>query len=171
MLRRTFLKLIATTGGSLAVSTNALAQSGTGTATPASEGSAMETTGAQSGYAPVNGLEMYYEMHGTGGTPLVLVHGAFMSIESAFGALIPTLAADRQVIAVELQVTDGRRGVIRHLLVRDGAIDVRGAPVTLLLRRDHLPRLGEPRQERVHHLDRLVGAVQEQRGPASPRIS
>lgn len=58
---------------------------------------------AQKNYAAVNGLQMYYEIHGTGGQPLLLLHGAYMSIDSAFGKLLPTLAATRQVIAVELQ--------------------------------------------------------------------
>jgi pimeloyl-ACP methyl ester carboxylesterase len=62
----------------------------------------MTTTSANSGYAEVNGLKLYYEIHGAG-EPLLLLHGAYMSIESAFGRMIPTLAARRQVIAVELQ--------------------------------------------------------------------
>jgi pimeloyl-ACP methyl ester carboxylesterase len=53
------------------------------------------------GYASVNGLEMYYEIHGTG-RPLVLLHGALMTIEQ-FGDVLPTLAKTRQVIAVEQQ--------------------------------------------------------------------
>jgi pimeloyl-ACP methyl ester carboxylesterase len=57
---------------------------------------------AKTGYAPVNGLKMYYEIHGTG-KPLVLLHGAFNSINMAFGQLIPELSKKRQVIAVELQ--------------------------------------------------------------------
>jgi pimeloyl-ACP methyl ester carboxylesterase len=52
-------------------------------------------------YAEVNGLEMYYEIHGTG-RPLVLLHGAYMTIE-AMGEVVPELARTRQVIAVELQ--------------------------------------------------------------------
>ena len=55
-----------------------------------------------SGYAPVNGLKMYYEIHGEG-TPIVLLHGAFNTINLAFGSLIPELAKNRKVIAVELQ--------------------------------------------------------------------
>jgi pimeloyl-ACP methyl ester carboxylesterase len=55
-----------------------------------------------SGYAPVNGLKMYYEVHGNG-KPLVLLHGAFNTINLAFGQLIPALSKNRQVIAVELQ--------------------------------------------------------------------
>jgi pimeloyl-ACP methyl ester carboxylesterase len=55
----------------------------------------------RSGYAPVNGLQMYYEIHGQG-RPLVVLHGAFMTIE-LLGKLVPELARTRQVIAVELQ--------------------------------------------------------------------
>jgi len=52
-------------------------------------------------YSEVNGLRMYYEVHGSG-APLVLLHGALMTIEG-FGPLLPALAEGRQVIAVELQ--------------------------------------------------------------------
>jgi pimeloyl-ACP methyl ester carboxylesterase len=53
------------------------------------------------GYAPVNGLKMYYEIHGAG-RPLVLIHGAFMTVE-AWGETLTELAKTRKVIAVELQ--------------------------------------------------------------------
>jgi pimeloyl-ACP methyl ester carboxylesterase len=56
----------------------------------------------KSGYANVNDVKMYYEIHGTG-IPLVLLHGSFMTIDLNFGQLIPELAKNRQVIAVELQ--------------------------------------------------------------------
>jgi pimeloyl-ACP methyl ester carboxylesterase len=52
-------------------------------------------------YAEVNGLKMYYEIHGTG-QPLVLLHGAFMTI-NAMQPLVSELAKSRQVIGVELQ--------------------------------------------------------------------
>src|SRR5215211_117692 len=52
-------------------------------------------------YAEVNGLEMYYEIHGTG-EPLVVLHGAYMTID-AMGEVVPGLGKLRQVIAVELQ--------------------------------------------------------------------
>jgi len=53
-------------------------------------------------YAPVNGLQLYYETRGSG-RPLVLLHGGLMTIELNFGRLLEPLAASRQVIAVELQ--------------------------------------------------------------------
>jgi pimeloyl-ACP methyl ester carboxylesterase len=55
-----------------------------------------------SGYAPVNGLKMYYEIHGSG-KPLVLIHGSYMNIDLNYGQLIPELAKKRQVIALEMQ--------------------------------------------------------------------
>lgn len=54
------------------------------------------------GYAPVNGLQMYWDSRGEGGTPLVVTHGGF-GLTTMFGDLLDRLAADRQVIAVELQ--------------------------------------------------------------------
>src|SRR6476469_3335560 len=53
-------------------------------------------------YASVNGLQLYYETHGSG-RPLVLLHGGLMTIDLNFGPLLEPLAASRQVIAVELQ--------------------------------------------------------------------
>jgi pimeloyl-ACP methyl ester carboxylesterase len=53
-------------------------------------------------YAPVNGLQLYYEIRGTG-RPLVLLHGGLMTIDLNWGPLLEPLAASRQVIAVELQ--------------------------------------------------------------------
>jgi len=55
-----------------------------------------------SGYAPVNGIKMYYEIHGEG-TPLVLIHGGGSTIQTSFGKMLPLLAQDYKVIAVELQ--------------------------------------------------------------------
>src|ERR1700674_1015974 len=53
-------------------------------------------------YASVNGLQLHYEVHGSG-RPLVLLHGGLMTIDLNFGLLIEPLAASRQIIAVELQ--------------------------------------------------------------------
>ncbi|QIL41831.1 alpha/beta hydrolase [Pedobacter sp. HDW13] len=57
---------------------------------------------ASSGYAPVNGLKIYYETYGEG-APLVLLHGAFMTIGTNWSQLIPELAKTHKVIAVEMQ--------------------------------------------------------------------
>jgi len=60
------------------------------------------------GYAPVNGLSMYYEIHGSGsGEPLVLLHGSFMTISNNWTGWIGELSNARQVIAAEMQ-GDGR---------------------------------------------------------------
>src|SRR5215510_13703085 len=56
----------------------------------------------KTGYAPVNGLKMYYEIHGQG-DPVVLLHGAFMTITNNWPDAIAMLAKSRQVIAVEMQ--------------------------------------------------------------------
>ena len=53
-------------------------------------------------YAPVNGLQLYYEVLGSG-QPLVLLHGGLLTIDLSFGPLLERLAASRQVIGVELQ--------------------------------------------------------------------
>ncbi|SFP53994.1 alpha/beta fold hydrolase [Parafilimonas terrae] len=55
-----------------------------------------------SGYAPVNGIKVYYEIYGEG-RPIVLLHGAFMTINGNWGELIPELSKTRKVIAIELQ--------------------------------------------------------------------
>ena len=58
-------------------------------------------TPASSGYAPVNGSKVYYEVYGTG-DPIVLLHGAYMTINSNWSELIPVLSKTRKVIALEL---------------------------------------------------------------------
>ncbi len=55
----------------------------------------------QKGYASVNGLNLYYEIHGSG-EPLILLPGGFETVE-AMGEIVPQLAATRRVIGVELQ--------------------------------------------------------------------
>jgi pimeloyl-ACP methyl ester carboxylesterase len=60
----------------------------------------------QSGYAPVNGLDMYYEIHGAANDkspPLVLLHGGGSTIETSFGKVLPSFAKTRQVIAFDQQ--------------------------------------------------------------------
>jgi pimeloyl-ACP methyl ester carboxylesterase len=53
-------------------------------------------------YASVNGLRLYYEIHGSG-RPIVLLHGGLLTIDLNFGSWLEPLAVNRQVIAVELQ--------------------------------------------------------------------
>ncbi len=60
------------------------------------------STPADSGYVPVNGIKVYYEVYGEG-KPIVLLHGAFYTIEMNWGQLIPELSKTRKVIAIELQ--------------------------------------------------------------------
>jgi pimeloyl-ACP methyl ester carboxylesterase len=98
----------------------------------------MASNAPQTGYAPVNGLNMYYEIHGAG-QPLVVLHGAYMTIE-LMGKLVSGLAASRQVIAVEFQghghtpdvdrpityehLADDMAALLRHLGI--GSADVYG---------------------------------------------
>ena len=58
-------------------------------------------TKAAGQYADVNGIKLYYEIHGAG-APLILLHGGLGAI-SMFGPNLPALAKGRQVIAVDLQ--------------------------------------------------------------------
>jgi pimeloyl-ACP methyl ester carboxylesterase len=83
-------------------------------------------TGPQTGYAPVNGLQMYYEIHGSGGTPLLLLHGGLFDIDLQFGELIPALAANRQVIATDFQGHGRTNDIDRPLRSADLASDVIG---------------------------------------------
>src|SRR5579884_665420 len=56
----------------------------------------------KSGYAPVNGIQVYYEVYGEG-KPLILLHGAFYTIQMNWGQLIPELSKTRKIIAIEFQ--------------------------------------------------------------------
>src|SRR5437660_11277576 len=56
------------------------------------------TTALKTGYAPVNGLKLYYEIHGTG-EPLILLHGGLAATEM-FAGVMPGFWADRSVMAV-----------------------------------------------------------------------
>lgn len=72
-------------------------------------------------YAEVNGLKMYYEVHGEG-RPLVALHGGLHTIDASFGAVLPALAEDRQVIAIELQ-GHGHTGDIDRLPLLENLAD------------------------------------------------
>src|SRR3984957_6090364 len=75
------------------------------------------------GYAPVNGLKMYYEVHGSG-QPVVLLHGAFMTITSNWDGWIGELAKTRKVIAVEMQGHGRTADIPRDLTSENLADDV-----------------------------------------------
>ena len=87
-------------------------------------------------YAEVNGLNMYYESHGTG-QPLVVLHGAYMTID-AMGEIVSALAETQQVITVELQghgrtadidrrlsyelMADDIAALLRHLVIEEADV-------------------------------------------------
>jgi pimeloyl-ACP methyl ester carboxylesterase len=87
-----------------------------------SEGDEMNDTSTRGNYAEVNGLNMYYEIHGTG-QPLVLLHGAYMTID-LMGEVVPALAETRQVIAVELQGHGRTADIDRPLIYEQMADDI-----------------------------------------------
>ncbi len=80
---------------------------------------------ADSGYAAVNGTKIYYEVYGEG-QPLVLLHGAFMTIGLNWGALIPELMKTRKVIAIEMQGHGHSPFSNRQLSLNNFAADVKG---------------------------------------------
>jgi pimeloyl-ACP methyl ester carboxylesterase len=94
----------------------------------ANTGTESANAALKTGYASVNGLEMYYEIHGSGsGTPLVLLHGAFSAIGTSFGALLPSLAKGRQVIGFELQAHGHTADIDRPLTLEQMADDTAAA--------------------------------------------
>lgn len=82
------------------------------------------TTSAQRGYETINGLRMYYEVHGAG-QPLVLLHGGMMTV-AGLGPLLPALAQTRRVIAVELEGHGRTADLDRPLSANQMAEDVAG---------------------------------------------
>src|SRR6187551_2925532 len=68
----------------------------------ASSSSGQKIKPSNSGYAPANGIKVYYEVYGEG-RPLVLLHGAFYTIDLNWEQLIPELSKNRKVIAFEMQ--------------------------------------------------------------------
>jgi pimeloyl-ACP methyl ester carboxylesterase len=74
-------------------------------------------------FADINGLRLYHQIHGSG-RPVVLLHGGLLTIDVMFGPLLPTLAARRQVIAVELQGHGRTADAARTMSVDQLADDV-----------------------------------------------
>lgn len=81
------------------------------------------------GYAPVNGLKMYYEIHesvGGSGEPVVLLHGAFMAITDDWRVWISELSKTRKVIAIEMQGHGRTADIKRDITSENLADDVAG---------------------------------------------
>lgn len=76
-----------------------------------------------SGYAPVNGLKLYYEIHGSG-TPLVLIHGGGSTMQTTFGRVIHAFAETHKVIAVEMQAHGRTADIDRPLSFEQDADDI-----------------------------------------------
>jgi pimeloyl-ACP methyl ester carboxylesterase/uncharacterized membrane protein len=77
----------------------------------------------KTGYVSVNGLNMYYEIYGSG-SPLVLIHGGGSTIETSFGRVLPSFAKTHTVIAVELQAHGHTADIDRPLSFAQDADDV-----------------------------------------------
>src|SRR6188508_1886868 len=76
-----------------------------------------------SGYANVNGLKMYYEIHGSG-TPLVLIHGGGSTVLTTFGRVLHDFAKTHKVIAVEMQAHGHTQDIDRPLSFQQDADDI-----------------------------------------------
>ena len=83
----------------------------------------LQTAAQQGRYAAINGLNLYYEIHGTG-KPLVLLHGGGSTITSTFGRILPELSKTHQVIAIELQAHGHTKDIDRPLSFEQDADDV-----------------------------------------------
>ena len=79
--------------------------------------------GTNSGYALVNGLNMYYEIQGSG-APLVLVHGGGSTLETTFGRVLHEFAKTREVIAIEMQAHGHTEDIDRPLSFEQDADDI-----------------------------------------------
>jgi pimeloyl-ACP methyl ester carboxylesterase len=77
----------------------------------------------KSGYAPVNGLNMYYEIHGSG-KPLVLIHGGGSTIQSNWNKIIPFLSPTREIIAADMQAHGRTADIDRNFTFEQDADDI-----------------------------------------------
>jgi pimeloyl-ACP methyl ester carboxylesterase len=108
------------------VSCQPATKEGTTTSTTTKDSTATPTLKpADTGYAEVNGLKMYYEVYGSG-KPIVLLHGSFMTIPLNWSEIIPLLAKDRKVIVAEMQGHGRTRDIARPLSYEAMADDVSG---------------------------------------------
>ncbi|MDD7887690.1 alpha/beta fold hydrolase [Flavivirga sp. 57AJ16] len=79
----------------------------------------------ESGYAPVNGLQLYYEVYGKG-KPIVLIHGSYMNIPLNWSHIVPLLVKDRKVVVVEMQGHGRTKDTERKFSYENMADDVSG---------------------------------------------
>jgi pimeloyl-ACP methyl ester carboxylesterase len=82
-------------------------------------------TPEKSGFAPVNGLQMYYETYGSG-NPLILIHGGGSTIESNWETMIPLLSPSFEVIAIETQSHGRTADIDRDFTFEQDADDIAG---------------------------------------------
>src|SRR3954453_15227192 len=91
-----------------------------------------------SGNADVNGVHLYYEIYGDGGTPLVLLHGGVMTIDLTYASLLPTLSQRHRVIGVDFQAHGRTADIDRDLTYANLASDVVGLLDHLDIERTHV---------------------------------
>lgn len=113
MLKRSFLSLIAAATIAIAAPVTTIAQEATVSARP---------TPTDSGYAAVNGVNIWYQTYGEG-DPLVLLHGGFETTES-FGPNLALLSKGHRVIGVDLQAHGGTGPLGRPMSFEAMATDV-----------------------------------------------
>ena len=93
----------------------------------------------RTGYADVNGVHLYYEEYGDEtASPLVLLHGGLLTIDLTFAGLIPALADNHWVIAVEAQGHGRTANIDREITPANSAADVVGLLDQLGIERAHV---------------------------------
>ncbi len=95
------------------------------TTTPKDTTAAQTLQPSDTGYAAVNGLNLYYEVYGEG-KPIVLLHGSFMTIPLNWAHIVPLLAKDRKVIVAEMQAHGRTKDIAREFSYEGMADDVSG---------------------------------------------
>jgi len=119
--------------------------------------------GMDSGYADVNGLHLYYEIHGEGATPLVLLHGGVMTIELTYAPLLPALAQRHRLIGLDFQAHGRTADIDRDLTYANLASDVVGLLDHLGIDRAHVMGHsmggGTALELAVNHPERLRSVV------------
>ena len=119
-----------------------------------------------SGYADVNGLHLYFERYGDAGAdppPIVRIHGGLMTIDLSWAKLIPILAADREVVALELQGHGRTSDTEREFTPAHNAADVVALLDHLGIGRaiviGHSTGAATALELAVHHGDRIAACV------------